>query len=119
MKCSEVMKKDVECARVGETVAAVALRMRDCNIGFLPVCDAGGRVVGTVTDRDLATRVLAECCPPDTRVDMVMTARVVACDPSDDLKRAEELMSQYKISRMICADESCRPIGVISLSDIA
>jgi len=119
MKCSDIMKKSVQCAGVGETVAAVAARMRDQNIGFLPVCGESGRAIGTVTDRDLTTRVLAECCGPGVCVETVMTKGVITCRPEDDLRIAEELMSQYKISRIVCSDRSGRPVGVISLSDIA
>ncbi|HZA49460.1 MAG TPA: CBS domain-containing protein, partial [Myxococcaceae bacterium] len=60
MRCEEIMKKDVECVSPQDTVQAAAKRMRDENIGFLPVCDQSKKVQGTVTDRDLAIRVLAD-----------------------------------------------------------
>jgi CBS domain-containing protein len=119
MKCSELMKTDLECSRTDDSVEVVAGRMRDRNIGFLPVCDDDGVAIGTVTDRDLALRVLAEHLPPETRVKDIMTRDVICCGPDEELSAAEELMSKHKKSRMIVADEGKHPIGVISLSDIA
>jgi CBS domain-containing protein len=119
MLCKQIMKRDIACASTDDTVQVAAERMRGDNIGFLPVCDASGRVVGTITDRDLALRVVADERPPETRVEEVMTHEVIACSPSDDVHRAEQLMGKYKKSRIICVDDSGHPVGVISLSDIA
>lgn len=120
MKCSEVMRTNVECCRLDETAAEVAERMRDKNIGFMPVCDASGAVVGTLTDRDLALRVLAERrAGESTLVEEIFTKEVIACKPSDDLEYAEQLMSRHRKSRIVCVDDARRPVGVISLSDIA
>ena len=93
--------------------------MRDANIGFLPVCDPSRKVLGAITDRDIAVRVVADGRPPTTAVGDVMTREVVACRPEDDVRRAEELMGKQHKSRMIVADEQWRLLGVISLSDIA
>ena len=56
MRCEEVMKKDVECLSPQDTVQAAARRMREANVGFLPVSDRSRKVLGVVTDRDLAVR---------------------------------------------------------------
>ena len=120
MKISELMKTNVEVCRLDELVESVAERMRARNIGFLPVCDESGVIVGTVTDRDLTTRVLGERRRPEsTTAGEEMTRDVVSCAASDDLMIAEELMSKYKVSRVVCLDDTRRPIGVVSLSDVA
>jgi len=120
MKCSELMKKDVECCEADDGVEEIAERMRSRNIGFLPVCDSSGKVIGTLTDRDLVLRVMAEHRDAGaTSVSDVMTTEVVACKPADDLSVAEGLMSKHKKSRIMCLDERGRPAGVISLSDVA
>ena len=119
MRLQEIMKKNVECVSPQDTVQAAASRMRDENIGFLPVCDPSKKVLGTVTDRDLAIRVLANGSPPSTRVEEVMTHEVVSCRPDDDLRKVEELMAKNHKSRMVCLDSTGRLAGVISLSDIA
>jgi len=119
MRCQQIMKKDVESLSPTDTVQGAAKRMRDGNVGFLPVCDASGRVLGTITDRDLAIRVLAEASPSTTRVEEVMTREAVCCRPEDALEDAEKLMSKNQKSRIMCVDAEGHLVGVISLSDIA
>lgn len=119
MTCEEVMKKDPECVTLGDTVEQAARIMRDENVGFIPVCKEDDTIAGTITDRDLAIRVLAEHKSFDTKVDDILTSEVVACSPKDDLRKAEELMAQKHKSRIMCVDESGKLLGVISLSDIA
>jgi CBS domain-containing protein len=93
--------------------------MRDANVGFLPVCDDAKRVIGTLTDRDLAVRVLAEGLSPNSPTQGLYTREVVACRPENDLQKAEALMAQHQKSRIPCVDIEGRLLGVISLSDIA
>ena len=120
MKCSTIMKTDVAYCRGGDPVEAAAERMKIRNVGFLPVCDEAGAVLGTLTDRDLALRVLAEHRPSErTTVQDVMTSELVCCSPEDELSVAEQLMARYRKSRIVCADDHRRPVGVISLSDLA
>lgn len=119
MRCDELMKREIECVSPQETVKAAAIRMRDENIGFLPVCETGRQVIGAITDRDLAIRVLAEGLAATTTVREVLTREVIACLPEDDLRKAEELMTKHHKSRVMCVDETGRLVGVISLSDIA
>jgi CBS domain-containing protein len=119
MRCEDIMKRDVECVGTQDTVQDAARRMREANVGFLPVCDSGNKVLGTVTDRDLAIRVLAEGKASTAPVGEVMSREVIACRPGDDLSRAEDLLAAHKKSRIICTDESGRLAGVISLSDVA
>jgi CBS domain-containing protein len=119
MRCEELMKKDVQCCQQNDPVSDVAARMRDCNIGFMPVVDDDHRMVGTITDRDITIRVVANSRPPTTPVKDVVTADTVTCKPTDDLKEAESLMSHHKKSRIVCVDDGGKPVGVISLSDIA
>ena len=119
MLCREVMKTDV--ARCLETlsVQACAEMMRDDNIGFLPVVDRDQQVVGVITDRDLAVRILARDLPADTAVGQIMTRDVRICRPDDELLTAERKMSSTRKSRLVVADDEGRCVGVISLSDIA
>jgi CBS domain-containing protein len=119
MRCEEIMKRDVECVTPQSTVQMAAKRMRDQEIGFLPVCDSSKHVLGTVTDRDLAIRVLADGRAATTPVGDVLTQEVIACGPQDDLKKAEDLMGRKQKSRIMCVDSDGRLVGVISLSDIA
>jgi CBS domain-containing protein len=119
MLCKQIMKRDIACVTSDDAIQIAAAKMRGDNIGFLPVCDAKGHVVGTLTDRDIALRVVADARPASTLVHEVMTREVIACSPADDVHRAEQLMGRHKKSRIICVDDEGRPVGVISLSDIA
>lgn len=119
MLCQDIMKTQIECVTREETAQHAAQKMRVANIGFLPVCDAEGRVLGAVTDRDIAVRLVAEGRSPSTPVREVMTNEVVSCRPADDLHRAEQIMSTQQKSRIVCVDDERHLLGVISLSDIA
>jgi CBS domain-containing protein len=119
MLCRDIMKGDVQCVTARTTVAQAAAIMRDEQIGFLPVCDEARNVIGTVTDRDIAIRVVAENEPADQSVDLFMTTDVVACRSDDDLAIAQDLMGEMQVSRIVCLDEDGELDGVISLSDIA
>jgi CBS domain-containing protein len=119
MRCEEIMKHDVECVSPRDTVEDAAIRMRDENVGFLPVCDQSKKVLGTLTDRDIAIRLIAAKKPASTFVEEIMTREVVACRPKDDVREAERLMAKNHKSRIVCVDEEGRLAGVISLSDIA
>jgi CBS domain-containing protein len=119
MLCQEIMKKDVECLTVNDTAQVAARKMRDSNVGFLPVCDQSKKVLGTITDRDLAIRLIAENRPPTTTVGELMTREVVYCRPQDDIQRAEQLMAQKHKARILCCDGGGKLVGVISLSDLA
>lgn len=119
MVCEELMKRQVECVSPQDSAEAAARRMRDENVGFLPVCDASKKVLGTITDRDIAIRLVASGKPPSAQVSDVMTNEVVACDPKDDISKAERLMGQNHKSRIMCIDDAGQLVGVISLSDLA
>jgi CBS domain-containing protein len=119
MRLEEIMTRGVLCVDPKDPVQLAARRMRDENIGFLPVCDSTMKVLGAITDRDIAIRVVAEGLPPGTAVGDVMTREVVATHPDDDLGRAEQLMAEHHKSRMMVTDDQGRLVGVISFSDIA
>jgi CBS domain-containing protein len=120
MLCKDLMKAEVECVEPDDLVGVAARKMRDDCVGFLPVCESDGQIVGTLTDRDITIRLVAEDLPLDIPVRDIMTAEVVACDPDDSLEEAQLLMGRARVSRILCVDgNSGRLAGVISLSDIA
>lgn len=119
MKCKDVMKRDVVSCRPDHSAEQCARGMRDNNLGFMPVLDEQGKVIGTITDRDLAIRILADGRDSNTRIEQAMTRDVVCCRPEDDLSDAEGHMERTRKSRMLVVDDDGRCQGVISLSDIA
>ena len=119
MLCRDIMKINVTCTTAQSPVADAAALMRDEQIGFLPVCDDTGKVVGTLTDRDIAIRVVAEGESPEEPIELFMTNDVVVCRSDDEVGVAQDLMSDLQVSRIICLSDSGQLEGVISLSDIA
>src|SRR5438093_6947896 len=101
MRCSELMKHEVATCLDSALVTEAAEVMRDRNVGFLPVCTTDGRVVGTITDRDITMGVLALDYPIDrTRVGDMMMPGIVSCAPDDELAVAEDRMSSFQKSRI-------------------
>jgi CBS domain-containing protein len=120
MLCKDIMKKDVRCLDGSASVQEAAQLMRDMNVGFVPICDRSGKVVGTLTDRDIAIRVAADGrAPAGCKVADVMTREVVSSRPDDEVAVAERQMADNHKSRIMIIDAQETLIGVISLSDIA
>ncbi len=116
--CGDLMKTDVETVTLRDTVQRAARIMRDIHIGFLPVVDDAMHVLGTVTDRDITIRIVADNLPNTVQVKECMTHEIVSCRRTDNLDRAIAIMSERQKSRLMVLDNNDRLIGVISLSDI-
>lgn len=120
MQCRQIMKRDVHTVTAIEDALLAARIMRDHDVGFLPVCDEAGRVIGALTDRDLALRVCAEDSrAASTPVGAVMTHGAISCRPTQAVSHAERLMRRHQLTRIIVVDDQDRPVGVVSLSDVA
>jgi CBS domain-containing protein len=118
MLCTQIMQS-VECLLPSDTAETAARLMRDQDIGFLPVCDSELKVVGTLTDHDLVTRLVAERQPGSTPVESIMTREVVACSARETVERVEELMGLFGVGRILCTDDDGTFRGLISRSDLA
>ena len=118
MRCEELMKTDVAFVRPSDDVRHAAAMMKSRNVGFLPVCSDERKVVGVITDRDIAVRCVAEDRPSSTAVREVMTREIVACCPTDDLATAALAMARHHRSRVLCLGPHQYLLGVISLSDL-
>jgi CBS-domain-containing membrane protein len=119
MLCEEIMKRQVECIGLNDTAQSAAQRMLEAGVGFLPVCDQAQKAIGTITDRDIAIRVVARGLPANAKMADIMTREVISCGPKDDIRKAERVMARNHKSRIVCLDEEGLLVGVISLSDIA
>ncbi|MFY2563001.1 CBS domain-containing protein [Corallococcus terminator] len=119
MRIDELMTKNVETIEADESLRVAALRMRTCNIGSLPVTEKG-QLVGMLTDRDITVRSTALGQDPnETRVREVMTTALITCEPGASLSAAEQLMEDKMVRRLVVVDEARRPLGILSLDDLA
>src|SRR5262245_10493938 len=116
----DVMHKGVETARANDTVKHAAILMEACEIGPVPVCD-GDRLVGIVTDRDIAVRAVAAGRDPNTtRVREVMTAEhIVTCREDQPIDEVVELMRRHEVRRLPVLDGKSHLIGMVALADLA
>lgn len=120
MRVFEFMTRNVECARPDESLAMAAQKMRDVDIGALPVCDDNGAVVGIITDRDITVRATADGCNPDaTSVRDVMTPQILYVFDSQLDTQAAEIMKQNQIRRLPVLNRGKRLVGIVSLGDLA
>lgn len=118
MKIRDVMSKDVQVARPTDTLQDVAARMAAGDFGFIPVAD-GDKLVGTVTDRDIAIRGVGRGLAATAAVSEVMTTTVTTALDSDDLKAALDAMGSGQIRRLPVLDKHDRLVGVVSLGDLS
>ena len=119
MKVSEIMTPNEEVVSPGATLQEAAQKMRDLNVGSIPVCD-GERIQGIVTDRDITIRGTADGYEPSsTSVDRVMTAGVRWCYEDDEIEAAEKLMREHQIRRILVMNRNKDLVGIVALGDIA
>jgi CBS domain-containing protein len=120
MRCIDIMKTHVQTVLANDSILGAAKKMALANVGFLPVSDGSGKLLGTITDRDITIRAVAKGrSPAECSVGEVMSRDIVSCRPGDALATAEQLMAQTQKSRLVVTNEGGRLVGVISLSDIA
>jgi CBS domain-containing protein len=120
MQIKEVMTRGVECARPSDSIVAAAAKMRDLDIGTLPVCGDHQRLVGMVTDRDIAIRTVAEARDPKlTEVGDVMTPDVLYCFDDQEVGEAAEMMEEHQVRRLVVLNRDKWLVGIVSLGDLA
>jgi CBS domain-containing protein len=119
MLVKDVMTRGAECVSPTTTLADAATRMKELDVGPLPVCE-NDRLVGIITDRDITVRATAEAFPPRLgQVRDVMTPDVVYCFEDQDVQEAAGLMQQHQIRRLVVLNRDKRLVGIVSLGDLA
>jgi CBS domain-containing protein len=119
MKVQDILTKDPEVIRPDASICEAARKMKECDIGMLPVCD-GERLVGAITDRDLSIRAVAEGRDPNaTKVSDVMTPGISYCFEDQELGDAAKVMEEKQIRRLPVLNRSKRLVGIVSLGDFA
>jgi CBS domain-containing protein len=115
---SEVMTPQVKLATPEQTIQQVAGMMADLDAGIIPVTDEN-RLIGMITDRDIAVRAVARGLPPETQVRQVMSKEVKYCFDDDDLDDVARNMADIKVRRLPVINHDKRLVGILSLGDMA
>ena len=118
MKISECMTRDVQLANPSDTIAEAARCMARIDAGILPVSD-NDRLVGMITDRDIAIRAVAEGKGPDAKVAEVMNAEVMYCFDDQEVDEVLNNMGDLQVRRMPVLNRDKRLVGIVSLGDLA
>ena len=118
MKISEVMTRDVQTISPNDPVQQAASFMLGADAGSIPVTE-GDRLIGMITDRDIAVRGVAKGYGPDTPVRELMTNDLVTAHIDDDVEKAASRMSEAKVRRLPVIDHDERLCGIVSLGDLS
>jgi CBS domain-containing protein len=121
-KCNEVMTKYPVCCLSNDLATKAAELMKSKNIGSIPVIEneQTHTLVGIVTDRDLTLKIVAKGLDAKyTKVEEVMTRKVVTCHAEDDLQKALDAMSEHQLRRIPVVDKDNKVVGIIAQADVA
>jgi CBS domain-containing protein len=115
------MTNDPACVTADETLQRVAQLMAENDCGCIPVVDglSESRIIGVITDRDIALRGVATGMSADAMVADVMTRDVACCPPDADLRTVERTMTDRQIRRVVIADDDGCCVGIVSQADLA
>ena len=121
MRAQDLMTMSPACVTADEPVRRVAQLMAEHDCGCIPVVDASDnrRVVGVITDRDIAVRGVAEGKGPDAKVRELMTPDPQCCRPDDELRAVERVMADQQVRRVIIVDDDGYCVGIVAQADLA
>ncbi len=114
----EIMTKDIATVTLKDNVYEVACKMRDWNVGVIPVVNEQNDVIGVITDRDIVIRGLAEKHEGSTATEVVMTRDIVLGQPGMTVDDAAKIMAQHQIRRLPVV-ENGKLVGIVALGDMA
>lgn len=115
----DIMTKDPITVRPDDSAQKAASLMKESHIGPIPVLDRESKLIGIVTDRDLAIKVVAEGRSSDTKVSDVMSRNLFTCGPDDNVKDASALMETHQVRRIPIVDDQGYLLGIVAQADLA
>ncbi len=118
MKISDVMTREVATVRPDQTAREAATFMLNADAGSIPVTE-GDRLIGMITDRDIAVRGVAKGHGPDTPVRDIMTSGIICAREDDSVEDVASKMSEAQVRRLPVIDDSEKLIGIVSLGDLS
>jgi CBS domain-containing protein len=118
MSIRDIMTTNVECVTLKDNVYEVAVKMRDSNVGVIPVVDEQNHCIGVITDRDIVIRGLAEKREGSAAVEKVMSSELITGTPDMSIDEASRLMAQKQIRRLPIV-EGGKLVGIVAMADLA
>ena len=118
MRISDVMTREVATVRPDQTAREAATFMLNSDAGSIPVTE-GDRLIGMITDRDIAIRGVAKGHGPDTPVRDIMTSGIVCARQDDSVEDVASKMSEAQVRRLPVIDDSEKLVGIVSLGDLS
>jgi CBS domain-containing protein len=120
MLVKEVMTSGVECISPDATLREAAQKMKEFDVGLLPVCGDDDRLAGMITDRDITLRAVADGLDPSVAlVKDSMTPKVIYCFEDQEISDAAHMMEQNQVRRLVVLNRDKRLIGILALGDLA
>lgn len=116
-KIRDIMTDEIECCTLLDNVYEVAVKMKELNVGAIPIVDQE-KLVGMITDRDIVIRGVAEKHPGSTKVEDIMSDNLITISPDATSREAAKLMAEHQIRRLPVV-ENDKLIGIVSLGDFA
>lgn len=112
-----MMTSDVETCSLLDNIFEVAVKMKEWNVGVVPIVD-NQKLVGVITDRDIVVRCIAEKHPASSKVEEIMSSEIIKVSPESSTNDAIQLMAKHQIRRLPVVEDD-RLVGIISLGDFA
>ena len=120
MRAQDLMTSPVLVCHVNDPLSVAAARMWEADIGVLPVVNDDGKVTGMITDRDICMASYTQGrALHDMLVNSAMAKHVVSARPETSLGEVEQLMAKHQVRRVPIVDEAGKPVGIVSMNDIA
>ncbi|MBM7654102.1 CBS domain-containing protein [Neobacillus cucumis] len=116
-KIRDIMTDEIECCTLLDNMFEVAVKMKELNVGAIPIVDKE-KIVGMITDRDIVIRGVAEKHPGSTKVEDIMSKELVTVTPEMSTREAAKLMADHQIRRLPVV-ENDKLVGIVSLGDFA
>lgn len=118
MEVREIMSSQVECIAPSDSIQSAAEKMKTLDVGFLPICN-NDKLIGTLTDRDIVIRAIAQGKDFKSDVKNVMTNDIFYCFDDEDIEACAKTMKEKEVRRMLVLNRSKRLVGVVSIGDLA
>ena len=121
MQVKDIMTPNAECIQPDDTLEDAAKKMRDLDVGPLPVCGDNDRLAGMITDRDIVIRAVADGKDPKTTTvrEAMSETKIIYCFEDQDVEEAARTMQERQVRRLVVLNRDKRLVGIVSLGDLA